>query len=143
MSGIWLQSANFNPSSVEYVFDGMDIRLFLLIGGTLELAHLIEFGILYVLLIAALLTFGPLTNKKEVFAIIIAIIYSFTDEIHQYFVPYRSFSIIDIVKNVVGIWFFWWFIKRTYYKSNSKIGSLFRRIPSKREKESFTYLNTK
>ncbi|WP_078545783.1 VanZ family protein [Litchfieldia alkalitelluris] len=128
MSWIWLQSAKFNPSSIEHVFYDLDFKVILLIGGTLEFAHLIEFGILYVFLIVAFLTLGPLTKKKEVAALIIAITYSFIDEIHQYYVPYRSFSQIDMVKNLIGIWFFWWLVRRTYYNRNSKLGAFFRGI---------------
>ncbi|MFD2805436.1 VanZ family protein [Litchfieldia salsa] len=111
----------------------MDYRVYLLIGGTLEMAHLIMFGILYLFIVLALLTFGKLTRKKEIYALIIAITYSITDEIHQYYVPYRSFSIIDIVKNLIGIWFFWWLINRSYYNRDSKIGKVFRRVTSKKE----------
>jgi polysaccharide biosynthesis protein VpsQ len=130
---IWLQSAHFNPSSIEHVFYDMDYRLYLLIGGTLEMAHLILFGLLYLFIIVALLTFGKLTRKKEMLALILAISYSFIDEIHQYYVPYRSFSIIDMIKNLIGIWFFWWLINKTYYKRDSKIGKIFRRVKSKKE----------
>ncbi len=125
---VWIQSSKFNPSQIEHVFYNLDYKVILLIGTTLELGHLIQFGILYLLLIAAFLTFGDLTKRKERTALIIAITYSFIDETHQYFVPYRSFSIIDMVKNLIGIWFMWWLVRKTYSKGESRLGGLFRGI---------------
>ncbi len=43
-------------------------------------------------------------NEKMIFvAILVSIIYGFTDEIHQYFVPGRHASLSDIGLNVIGI----------------------------------------
>jgi VanZ family protein len=126
---IWLQSSNFNPSKLEYLSDEFSSTVYLLIGGSLEMAHLLEFGILYFLLIVAFLTFGRLSSWKELAALVISISYAFTDEIHQYFVPYRSFSVIDMVKNTIGIWVMWYIVHRKYYKhKQSKFGSFLRGI---------------
>lgn len=126
---IWLQSSKFNPSQLEYLYPTIHPVVFLMIGGTLELAHLIQFGILYLLIILAILSYCELTTKKEIIAFVIAGIYGLVDEIHQYFVPYRSFSTIDIIKDIIGVIFFWYIIHKNYFKSkHSKIGLLLKRI---------------
>lgn len=135
---IWVQSANFNPGELEYMWDEMfNPNVILFIGAMLELAHLIEFGILYFLIILAFLSSGKLTTAKEVFAIIVSVLFAASDEIHQYFVPYRSFSIFDMVKNTIGIWVVWYLVRRGYYSNKpTRIGSLLRGITtfSKRDK---------
>ncbi|QOR65455.1 VanZ family protein [Cytobacillus suaedae] len=129
MTFIWLQSSKFNPSQLEYLYPTIHPVVFLMIGGTLELAHLIQFGILYLLIVLAFLTYGELTTKKEIIALVIASLYGVIDEIHQYFVPYRSFSTIDIIKDIIGAVFFWYIIHKVYFKSkDSKIGLLLKRI---------------
>jgi polysaccharide biosynthesis protein VpsQ len=126
---IWLQSSKFNPSQLEYLYPTINPMIFLMIGGTLELAHLIQFGILYLLIILAFLTYGELTTKKEIIAFLIAGLYGLFDEIHQYYVPYRSFSTIDIIKDIIGVIFFWYIIHKSYYNNrHSKIGLLLKRI---------------
>ena len=67
-----------------------------------EALHLIEFAILYILLIMAILTFGELASGASRLAAIWAIAYGFLDEFHQYFVPSRSATVIDLVKDTVG-----------------------------------------
>jgi hypothetical protein len=126
---IWQQSSNFNPSKLEHFSVELNSTVFLLVGGALEMAHLLEFGILYLLLIVAFLTFGELSSRKEYTALAISLCYAFIDEIHQYFVPYRSFSIIDMIKNTVGIWAMWYIVHRKYYKyRQSRFGSFLRGI---------------
>lgn len=66
--------------------------------------HLVEFGILSWLLGKALRT-----SQKEIFikqatvlSIVITICYSITDEVHQYFVPYRCVEVYDVVFDGIG-----------------------------------------
>lgn len=77
-----------------------------------ESLHLIEFAILYVLLILCFSTFGRLTNRMNNLAAIWAIAYGFIDEFHQYFVPSRSATVIDLVKDTIGVLIVWYFVKR-------------------------------
>jgi hypothetical protein len=45
-------------------------------------------------------------RKKLIYiAIILAIIYAVSDEIHQIFVPYRVFSVFDILTDAAGVLF--------------------------------------
>ena len=129
MLWIWLQSSHFNPSSIEHVFYDMDLKLIVFIGGTLELAHLIEFGLLYLFIVVAFLTYGKLTRKKEIISLSIALCYSLIDEFHQLYVPFRSFSLIDIVKNFIGVWVFWLIVHKNYFTNkDTKIGTILKGI---------------
>lgn len=129
MAFIWLQTSYFNPESVNSLSSQINRQIILLIGISLELAHLFEFGFLYLLIIIAFLSFGELTKRKEYIAILISFLYGFVDEIHQIYIPFRSASIDDLVKNTIGILFLWWIVKKYYYKDrNTRIGRLLRRI---------------
>ncbi len=74
------------------------------ISGYDKIIHIFEYGIL-----GFLLAFG--FNIKSVKAQSLVLVYCFltgillgvTDEIHQYFVPYRMFDIKDILADTVGI----------------------------------------
>jgi VanZ family protein len=59
--------------------------------------HMGEFGLLTVLL---MWIFYPKT--KIVYLWLISILYGISDEIHQYFVPYRWFDLKDIMYDVMG-----------------------------------------
>jgi polysaccharide biosynthesis protein VpsQ len=117
---IWLQSSHFNPEILYYTSLTLDPRIILLAGLLLESLHLIEFGILYILIIFFQLSFGYLSRRKELTAIIISFLYSVTDEVHQLFVPFRSFSVGDLIKNLIGI-FLMWVLVRYLHKRKSKI----------------------
>ncbi|WP_412965900.1 VanZ family protein [Fredinandcohnia sp. 179-A 10B2 NHS] len=130
MFWIWVQSSTFNPSSFEGMHSKIGIPVFLFLGAILEIGHLFEFAILYFLLIIAFLTFGNLNIQKEIGAFLIAFLYGVLDEIHQYYVPFRSTSTFDLVKNTIGIIVISYIIHRSYYKNiYSKLGGLLRRIP--------------
>ncbi|NMA02551.1 MAG: VanZ family protein, partial [Clostridia bacterium] len=80
-----------------------------------EALHLIEFAILYILLIMAILTFGELASGASRLAAIWAIAYGFLDEFHQYFVPSRSATVIDLVKDTVGVLIVYYLVKKYYF----------------------------
>jgi polysaccharide biosynthesis protein VpsQ len=122
---IWIQSGYFNPESIHSIWTSIPPLVILFIGFGLELLHFIEFGILYFLMIVLALTFGPLNVKKETIAIAISVSYAVIDEIHQYYVPFRSFSLGDIIKDFIGIIVIWYFVR----KSTSK-GQLLNKISS-------------
>src|SRR4051794_21730018 len=64
-----------------------------------EALHLIEFAILYVLFVVALAANHKLTAAASLTAAIIAGLYGITDELHQSFVPARSATLIDAIKD--------------------------------------------
>ena len=77
-----------------------------------ESMHLIEFGILYVLLVLAALTVFKLTPGVNILLAVLACFYGILDEIHQSFVPYRSATVIDAVKDITGVLVCWYLISR-------------------------------
>ena len=78
-----------------------------------ESLHLVEFGILYVLWALAFLSRGELTRKQNLTAVAIAILYGLLDEYHQYFVPARSATFIDLTKDWIGVGVAWLIINKT------------------------------
>lgn len=80
-----------------------------------ESLHLIEFGILYGLWVLFFLVQGKLTTKTSILAAVLAIAYGFTDELHQYFVPYRSATVIDLVKDTIGVLVLFYIVKVSYF----------------------------
>ncbi|WP_282033694.1 VanZ family protein [Metabacillus indicus] len=94
-----------------------------------ESLHLIEFGILYWLIALAFAANGRWTAKASVLAAVISILYGATDEIHQYFVPYRSATVIDLVKDAIGVLVSFYIMKVTYFAERpSFITSLFKKL---------------
>jgi VanZ family protein len=85
-----------------------------------ESLHLVEFGILYLLFALALYGNGQLTKKTSLIFALIACLYGALDEIHQSFVPYRSATWIDLVKDVIGVTVASYFVNRFYLKTKVK-----------------------
>jgi VanZ family protein len=74
--------------------------------------HMIEYGFLYFLLFRALNRSTKFsTNRQLTIALIIAIIYAITDEVHQHFVPTRQGKVRDIFIDIGGIGFVFTYIK--------------------------------
>ncbi|MDE5413816.1 VanZ family protein [Alkalihalobacterium chitinilyticum] len=135
---IWLQSSRLNPSQLEVIAPSINFNLLLAVGIILELGHLILFGMLYLFIIFALLTFGPLTRTKEFIALAISLSYSVIDEVHQYFVPFRSFGFDDILKNMFGVFVLWVIVRKSYRNGSSRFGGFLRRLsnlPAKGRRE--------
>lgn len=80
-----------------------------------ESLHLIEFGILYGLWVLFFLVQGKFTANTSKLAALIAIAYGFSDEFHQYFVPYRSATVIDLVKDTIGVLVAFYIVKISYF----------------------------
>lgn len=111
MGLIWLQSAHFQPQVI-----GPDIHIRVAATGVfLENAHYFMFGVLYMLFVFAALTFGPMSRWKEGLSLVGACVYAVVDEIHQYFVPFRSMSVDDLLKNGVGIFTAYLILHYAYY----------------------------
>lgn len=66
------------------------------------LYHFLAFFFLALFLLISLIQ-GRINQTLLITGILIAIIYSISDEIHQYFVPGRASSISDILINTAGI----------------------------------------
>lgn len=73
-----------------------------------KVAHVITYFILGYLMISLLKEFRLIDKRTFIFAIILCILYSISDEVHQYFVPGRSGEVVDVgidtIGSCLGIW---------------------------------------
>ena len=92
MIAIWMMSSHSSDAIVELPDSEWD-------GYIKESLHLVEFGLLYLFLALALLTMRELNGGINMILILISCLYGLTDEIHQSFVPYRTATVIDLVKD--------------------------------------------
>jgi hypothetical protein len=93
-----------------------------------ESLHLIEFAILYLLFVGFLLAEGKLTIKTNWFVAVISMMYGVIDEIHQYFVPYRSATVIDVIKDVTGVLVCYWIVYYSYFVKKNLLGSFMQKV---------------
>jgi polysaccharide biosynthesis protein VpsQ len=129
MTFIWLQSSYFNPESLYTLSQHIPLKILLLAGLMLETAHFFQFGLLYLFIIMAVLAHKPLQKNHEKWAFILSVSYGLLDEIHQIFVPFRSFSLLDLTKDVIGVLIVSYIIHRNYfYKTGSPIGKRLKNI---------------
>lgn len=82
-----------------------------------ESLHLIEFAILYLMLVLAAFTSGRFSAKINLLCALIAALYGVVDEIHQSFVPYRSATLIDVIKDVAGVLVAYYFVHKAAQKN--------------------------
>lgn len=110
MAAIWIMSSLPSNHFVELPDSQLDRTI-------KESLHLIEFAILYVLLVLAFLTGKrEFTPGLNIACAVIAVLYGVTDEIHQSFYPYRSASWFDLVKDFTGILICFYFIRGALFK---------------------------
>lgn len=109
---IWILSSNPADAIVKTPFS-FDALL-------KESLHLIEFAILYWLIAFAFMAHNKWSERASILAAIIAILYGLTDEIHQSFVPSRSATVIDFVKDTIGVAVSFWIAKRKYFTEKAK-----------------------
>ena len=60
--------------------------------------HICEYGLL-----AILVAFGFIDKTKINYLAIATIIFAFSDEVHQYFVPNRYFDVLDVLADTIGV----------------------------------------
>jgi len=96
MGLIWLLSSMPSDAVVALPAEGIDAFI-------KESLHLVEFGLLYLLLFLAGLTFGGFRPVMSFVFMGVAILWGLVDEIHQSFVPARSATVIDFVKDTIGV----------------------------------------
>lgn len=81
-----------------------------------KLAHGLEYGILGILLFRAFQQTTQAIGSIKL-AVICAVAFGLSDELHQWFVPHRQADIWDLVADTAGATFFilaWVFLLRTY-----------------------------
>ncbi|WP_050616564.1 VanZ family protein [Bacillus testis] len=86
-----------------------------------ESMHLIEFAILYALLAIALAASGKLTASTSLAAAIVAMVYGVLDEYHQSFYPYRSATVIDVIKDWIGVIAVWAHVRYHYFNRKKSL----------------------
>jgi VanZ family protein len=122
MAAIWIMSSNPSDALVELPNQGVDRFI-------KESLHLVEFGILYALLVLAALTTGRFTPVMSFAFMGIAVLYGLLDEIHQSFVPYRSATLIDFIKDVIGVLAASHFIHHAYFSGKFvRLGRVLRGV---------------
>ena len=83
-----------------YVTHIHGIRLTKIVG---PLGHMMQFGILALLLARALTWKVRLTWGHILLAFALSLLYALSDEIHQFFVPQRAFQLFDLLIDGVGV----------------------------------------
>ncbi|MDD3654683.1 MAG: VanZ family protein [Desulfotomaculaceae bacterium] len=81
-----------------------------------ESLHLIEFAALYILFIIAFAATGRLRPRTSKIAAVMSVLYGFVDEFHQYFVPCRSATVNDLLKDITGVLIAYLIINRLRFK---------------------------
>lgn len=115
MIAIWVMSGLPHDTIMDLPNNSVDLFV-------KESLHLVEFALLYGLIIVAVLANGKLTPLTSLAAAIFASFYGLTDEIHQAFVPYRSATLIDALKDVTGVLLLFLIVKHMYFEKNSAVG---------------------
>lgn len=108
---IWILSSNPADAIVNTPFS-FDALL-------KESLHLIEFAILYWLIAFAFMAQNKWSEKASLLAAIISILYGLTDEIHQSFVPSRSATVIDFIKDTIGVTVSYYIARRKFFMGDS------------------------
>ena len=67
-----------------------------------KLAHMAEYGILYVLLFLSFCA-STIATRAMVYGIIVSFLYACTDEFHQTFVSSRSGQFTDVCVDMTGV----------------------------------------
>lgn len=76
-----------------------------------KLAHFFEYAVLCFLLISALSNYRISKKKMVVLAVILSMLYAFSDEYHQSFIPGRTPSVNDLAVDGLGIFLASWISK--------------------------------
>lgn len=92
-----------------------------------KIAHITEYAILSILLVNAFFVSTVNFKKFKMYflSFILSMIYAISDELHQYFVPGRFFSITDIfidsVGAIIGVIMWDRFLRFRFYKNPKKL----------------------
>ncbi|MED4202939.1 VanZ family protein [Neobacillus mesonae] len=125
IAAVWIQSSLPSDHFVELPDSALDHTI-------KESLHLIEFAILYVLLVLAFLTRQrAFTTGLNLACALFAGLYGISDEIHQSFYPYRSASLFDLVKDFTGIAVSYYFIRGALFSGKfARLGKGLGRVKS-------------
>lgn len=115
MIAIWIMSGLPHDTIMDLPNNTVDLFV-------KESLHLVEFAILYGLIALAFLANDKLTPFVSLAAAVFASFYGLADEIHQAFVPYRSATLIDAIKDVTGVIIAFLAVKYMYFEQKSRVG---------------------
>lgn len=123
MAAIWIMSSLPANALVELPLLSVDRFI-------KESLHLVEFGILYLFLVAAMLTTDKFTPKASIIFAVFAGAYGIVDEIHQSFMPYRSATLIDAVKDWIGVGVSWYMVQAAFFQQTrfARFGHFLRKF---------------
>lgn len=96
-----------------------------------EALHLVEFAILYMLFVAAFAANHKLTARLSLYVAIFTCLFGIVDEIHQSFVPYRSATLIDVVKDIIGVLAAYFHIMYHYFHRHHGFLTIIEKITAK------------
>ncbi|NMD70101.1 VanZ family protein [Bacillus sp. DNRA2] len=134
MVAVWVMSSMPSNAVVELPILSVDRFI-------KESLHLVEFAILFWLFVAAWLTLGAdegegagtgsgtgaktrqrvsFTARVSLILAIVAGAYGIVDEIHQSFVPYRSATVIDAVKDWTGVLVSLYLVRVAYFGDGTR-----------------------
>ena len=107
----WCSSQAISEEVKQYDFAGLD-----------KIVHAIEFGGL-----AAVVAVGIRRSKPHVSGrvqrhvpVLFAVCYGLTDEVHQLFVPERTFDLLDLAADAAGAWLVCWILCRRIWRLDEK-----------------------
>lgn len=103
---IWIMSSMPSDAVIKFSIADRIIK---------ESLHLIEFAILYGLFVICLCVNRKFSKNTNIVVAVVSCIYGGIDEIHQYFVPYRSATWIDFFKDITGVFVLYFFVTRSYF----------------------------
>lgn len=67
-----------------------------------ETAHFAEYAVLGLLVLIAVGAYMKSDGKRAMISFLICFIYALTDEVHQLYIPGRTFQLIDIILDTAG-----------------------------------------
>lgn len=89
----------FNPNIGDIELDMLMTKL----SGVIRvLAHMFMYFTLYILVANSLYLHNLPLKKVYIIAFIVTVLYAISDELHQYFIPMRSASVIDVITDTAG-----------------------------------------
>lgn len=125
MIAIWIMSSN--PDDMILDLPSSSIDRFIK-----EALHLVEFALLYILLVSALAANQKLKPGLSLLAALVACLYGVIDEYHQSFVPYRSSTMIDVIKDMIGVAAVYFHVQYHYFKRERGFLTIIEKLSAKK-----------
>ncbi|MFJ7676797.1 VanZ family protein [Peribacillus sp. NPDC046944] len=125
MIAIWIMSSK--PDDIILDLPSSTVDRFIK-----EALHLVEFAILYILFVSALAVNHKLKPGFSLVAAFVAGLYGIVDEYHQSFIPYRSASLIDVAKDIIGVLAVYFHVQYHYFKHKRGFLTLLEKFGAKK-----------